>query len=194
MNKIVLLVDGQNFLKKLQSVVLDDLGEKFFDRQKFDYKRLFNEALSGYNIDERIFYSAKIRQHPKTKSKSQQLIQEQRLLKTKLEKNGFDFKISGNVRGHMVKDPNTGKESLVFKEKGVDVAIAVDAVVMACDKKVKTVILCSSDSDLQPAVSQLLERKVEVVYLGFGTSPNKGLIFTANQTVLFREKEIAACL
>ncbi|MEK7634039.1 MAG: NYN domain-containing protein, partial [Patescibacteria group bacterium] len=58
------------------------------------------------------------------------------------------------------------------------------------DKIIKTAILCSSDSDLQPAVQEARRRRVEVVYLGFGFQPNKGLTYTTNKTVLFRDYEI----
>jgi DNA-binding LacI/PurR family transcriptional regulator len=58
------------------------------------------------------------------------------------------------------------------------------------DKLLKTAILCSSDSDLQPAVQEAKKRGIEVVYLGFGFQPNKGLMYTTNATVVFRDAEI----
>lgn len=55
-------------------------------------------------------------------------------------------------------------------------------------------ILCSSDSDLQPAVAELRARKIEIVYVGFETNPNKGLSYTTNRTILLRNSEvIEAC-
>lgn len=60
----------------------------------------------------------------------------------------------------------------------------------ACDKKMDSAILCSSDSDLQPAVSELKVRKVEIVYVGFETNPNKGLSYTTNRTILLRNPEV----
>lgn len=54
--------------------------------------------------------------------------------------------------------------------------------------------LCSSDSDLQPAVAELKDRGVEIVYVGFETNPNKGLSYTTNRTILLRNSEvIEAC-
>ena len=189
-----LFVDGQNLINKLHDVAVKELGQKTFDQVNFDYKKLFDSALPGYKLSKRIFYSAKIRQHQDTLKKSQELIQKQRRLKTVLEKTGFDFVMAGNVRGNYEVDQKSGKSVLVFREKGVDVAMAVDAVIMACDKKLKTAILCTSDSDLQPTVSQLKARGVEVVYLGFSMSPNKGLIFTTSKTILFRIEEILNCI
>lgn len=60
----------------------------------------------------------------------------------------------------------------------------------AADKIVQTAILCSSDSDLQPAIKELRKRNTEVIYLGFEINPNKGLTYTTNRTILFRNSEI----
>lgn len=83
-----------------------------------------------------------------------------------------------------------GKSILIFKEKGVDVKIAVDMVTLACDKKVKEIILVSSDSDLQPAIQEVRNRNIKCAYLGFEINPNKGLTFTTNRTILIRNTEV----
>ena len=111
------------------------------------------------------------------------------MLKTHLEKQGFEVVLSGRVRGQM-EDGGRGKQVLVFKEKGVDVKIAVDMVSLSCDKKVKEIILGSSDSDLQPAIKEVRDRRVGCVYLGFETQPNKGLSYTTNRTILIRNSEV----
>ncbi len=82
------------------------------------------------------------------------------------------------------------KKLLVFKEKGVDVKIAVDMVVAACDKTATEIILASSDSDLQPAIQETRERGIKCAYLGFETQPNKGISYTTNRTILIRNSEI----
>ena len=68
--------------------------------------------------------------------------------------------------------------------------IAVDMVGLACDNKVKTIILASSDSDLQPAIGEVRRRKVTCIYLGFEAQPNKGLTYTTNRTILMRNVEV----
>ncbi len=139
-----------------------------------------------------MFYSAKLREYPETAKKSRDLILKQRILKTTLEKQGFEFVLAGNVRPHVVSV--NGKSKVIFKEKGVDVRIAVDLVSLSCDKAIKRAIICSSDSDLQPAIAEARKRGVEVVYLGFESSPNKGLMYTTNKTILFRNSEIKQCV
>lgn len=189
----VLYIDGQNFLNKLQDVLFREKKIRHFEYQKFDFTKLINTAISDLRIDRKLFYAARIRQHPDTATKSQELINKQRFLKTRLEKDGFEFIIAGNVRGNYETDLRTGKQTLVFKEKGVDVRMAVDTIAMACDKEVATAIICSSDSDLQPAITQLKQRNVSVIYLGFEFSPNKGLLHTTDRGVLFRNAEIVGC-
>lgn len=182
----ILFIDGENFLKKLEEVFKDN-KINVSDWRKFDFNGLFNKVLEGTKIDRRIFYFAKLVAHQDTEKKSKELIEKRRLLKTHLEsdKQKFEFIIAGRVRGQY-----EGRRILVFKEKGVDVRIAVDMVSFACDKKLKTAILASSDSDLQPAIKELRNRKIEVIYLGFENSPNKGITFTTNKTILIRNSEI----
>jgi uncharacterized LabA/DUF88 family protein len=97
------------------------------------------------------------------------------------------------VRAHIEKCIK-GHETLTFKEKGVDVKIATDMIMLACDKELKTAIIGSSDSDLQPAIEALRNKGVERVYLGFEDAPNKGLTYTTNRTILIRNSEVVEFL
>ncbi len=185
MNDTILLIDGENFIYKLEDV----LRERKIDKNKIDlatvdFNGLFEAPLKDFKPTRKIFYAAKLRMYEETRKKTELLIKFQRKLRNTLIKQGFEFVIAGNVRAQKV----NGK--LVFKEKGVDVKIAVDMVSLACDKKIKTAILCSSDSDLQPAIKELRKRDVEIIYLGFELNPNKGLTATTNRTILFRNSEV----
>ncbi len=60
----------------------------------------------------------------------------------------------------------------------------------SCDKKVSTIILGSSDSDLQPAITEIRNRNTNCIYLGFESQPNKGMTYTTNRTILIRNSEI----
>jgi len=184
----ILLVDGENLKGKIKAVFKEAQKEKPIWHE-FDFSGLFNKVLTGINIDRKIFYFARIKEHEERIKKSKQLIEEQRLLKTHLETQGFEVVLSGRVRGQMEEEYN-GRKVLVFKEKGVDVKIAVDMVSLSCDKKVKEIILASSDSDLQPAVKEVRNRKVNCVYLGLEAQPNKGLSYTTNRTILIRNSEL----
>jgi len=106
-----------------------------------------------------------------------------------LESQDFEFIFGGRVRGN-IKILKRGKKFVSFREKGVDVRMAVDMVGMAYRKELKTVILASSDSDLQPAVRELKGIDVECIYLGFEIEPNKGLSYTTDRTILIRNSEV----
>ncbi len=184
----ILFVDGENFIKKIRTVFGIEKKERL-NFGVYNFKGLFDKVLKDIKIDKAIFYFAHLKEHPDTKEKSKQLIEEQRLLKNSLQRQGFTVILSGRVRGQIEED-NHGKKTLIFKEKGVDVKVAVDMVVAACDGSLKTGIIGSSDSDLQPAIAELRKRNIECIYLGFEMMPNKGLAYTTNRTILIRNSEI----
>lgn len=186
--KTILFIDGENFRKKLK-FVFEDNNRKVPKWHEYNFSNLLDKALAGIQIEEKFFYFAKIKEHPKTIKKSKELIEEQRKLKTHLENQGFDVILSGQVRGQEEEDYK-GKKNLVFKEKGVDVKIAVDMVSLSCDGKVSRIILASSDSDLQPAIKEVKKRGIKCIYVGFETGINKGLSFTTDKTILIRDSEV----
>lgn len=188
MEEAILFIDGENFIYKIEDLLKKHPKGNKVDVASLNFNKIFKDPLQEYKIARKIFYAAKLHFHPETKEKSEKLIKTQRKLKNTLLKQKFEFLIAGNVRSQKI--TINGKTKMIFREKGVDVKIAVDLVSMAADKLIKTVILCSSDSDLQPAVSEVRKRGVKVVYLGFGFQPNKGLMYTTNATVVFRDAEI----
>lgn len=189
----ILLVDGQNLLNKLIKILIEGQiirGEKI-DWRNYDFNGLFAKVLEGLEIKEKLFYIAKLIEYADTKEKSKELIERQRILKTYLESQGFNVIIAGRVRKH-VKEVINGKEICDFKEKGVDVRIAIDMITMSLlDKKANNIILASSDSDLQPAIREIRKRNKNIVitYLGFEEGLNKGLTYTTNKTIVIRNSE-----
>lgn len=184
----VLLIDGENFKGKIKGI-FKEAGKERPVWYEYDFKGLLDKVLGDLPIDRKVFYFARVKEHEDSREKSRQLIEEQRLLKNHLEKLGLEVILSGRVRGQWEEGQN-GKKTLIFKEKGVDVKIAVDMVSLSCDKKAKEIILGSSDSDLQPAIKEVRERGSRCVYLGFEAQPNKGLTFTTNRTLLIRNSEV----
>lgn len=183
--KTILFIDGENFIFKIEEALRNKGVQKDqIDIAQLNYNQIFQRALSGIKIAKKIFYVAKLHSHPETKEKSDDLIKTQRKLKNQLVRQRFDFVIAGNVRSQTIGN------RVIFREKGVDVKIAVDLVSLACDKVIDTAVICSSDSDLQPAIKELRKRHIHIIYMGFEIDPNKGLAYTANQTILIRNKEI----
>ncbi len=204
---VILFVDGENFKKRIKDVlsiegVIKEKERDNLDWVRFDFNGLFNQVLQGIEINNKIFYSAKIKEHPATLEKSKILIQRSRSLKSHLESESQKLEVvmAGSVRGHSKEEIMECKKChfiekktvTIFKEKGVDVRIAVDMVSMVCDNLLETAVLASSDSDLQPAIKELRKRGKKIIYVGFENDPNKGISFTSNRTVLIRNSEIVA--
>lgn len=191
MAKCVLFIDGENFLHKIEEILnQEDKDKSIINTANINFDKLFGLPLQGLNPFKKIFYVARLHEHTQTKKKSQELISLQRKLRNKLINQKYEFIVAGNVRAQVLGEGKYAR--MVFREKGVDVRIAVDLVSMACDGELKTAILCSSDSDLQPAIAELRKRNVEVIYLGFESQPNKGLTFTTSRTILIRNSEVLA--
>lgn len=188
--KTILLIDFENFRKNAESVFAAKKIKKP-SWHLYDFKGLFQKVLNGTHVDEMVFYYAKIVEHEETKEKSRQLVEERRLLKNNLEKQNFKVVVAGRVRGFKENNAHfklTNK--LIFKEKGVDVKIAIDMVLYVVDGLAKTIILGSSDSDLQPAIHEVKKRKGNCIYLGFEASSNKGMAYNCGRAILIRDSEI----
>jgi len=190
----ILFIDGRNVQGKLTDVLNPTHDSKVqIDFATYDFAGLFRSVLSGITVDCRIFYFGRLQLHKETKEKSLELIEKQRALKSSLEKQGFEVVLAGRVRGHLERCPK-GHETLTFKEKGVDVRMAVDMITLACEGVLKTAIVASSDSDLQPAIKGLRELGAQSIYVGFERQPNKGLSATTTRTILIRTTEIEAAV
>jgi uncharacterized LabA/DUF88 family protein len=190
----VLVIDGENFIRKVYDMIRDAGQEvEEYDIARVDLSTMLSQPLAGFNIQCRNFYSARVHENLATRDKSKKLIQRQRSLKANLEHQRFNFLICGNVRSYPDFDPlkkTLGRRKPIFKEKGVDVGIAVDLVSWAYEKRYDTVILGTSDSDMQPVVKKCKEKGMRVVYLGFELMPNKGLTYTCDKTILLRGHEV----
>lgn len=195
-HKALVLIDGENFRNYVKRILVES-GETYTDDDynSIDLKSLINKIFLNENnieIKQIKYYVAKISLFAESLKYSQKKISGQRKLKMSLEKQGINFIVSGHVRRQNIIVNEKTKH--VFHEKGVDVGLAVDIMSQIIDKQFDTIVLCSSDSDLQPAVKEARKRGLSIIYLGFSINPNKGLQVTTNQTVLFRNSEIISIL
>ena len=189
--KTIVFIDGRNFISGIESVLNPEKEKgKEVDFSIYNFAGLLDRVLAGISIDKKIFYIGRLAKHEKTKEKSVELIRKQRELKTHLEKQGLEVIYAGRVRGREESCPK-GHKFLTFKEKGVDVRIAVDMITLSHNQELKVAIIGSSDSDLQPAIKELKNQGIERIYLGFEISLNKGLTYTTNRTILIRNSEVA---
>ncbi|GIW68019.1 MAG: hypothetical protein KatS3mg096_887 [Candidatus Parcubacteria bacterium] len=182
-DKKVLLIDGENFRKISDAIFYKEL-KKEFNPINFDFSNFFDFILADIKPEKKITYFSKIKYYSQTGGKSKELIKRQRKLRNILYHGGFDFCIAGIVRMQKINN------KIVFNEKGVDVKIAVDIIKYSLIEKVSQLIICSSDSDLQPAIKESRNTGTKFIYLGFEEKPNKGLMYTTHQTILIKSKTL----
>ena len=104
-----------------------------------------------------------------------------------LNRQGFKVIRGGTLRADY-RSPQDKKPK--YREKGVDVSLAVAMVSRTCDGSVDTVYLMASDSDYQPAVAKVRKRGKKVIYVGFEINPNLGLIAKTNDRIIIPNKTV----
>lgn len=179
-----LYLDGQNFLRRIKEVIRRR-GVTDFDVTKVDFWGLLNHVFRNRQVDLASIYFAQVRPYEDTKEKSEELMAREAALKELLERQGFRYVTGGIVRAR------THGGEVTFEEKGVDVTIAVEITRDILEQTIGTVILGSSDSDLQPVVKLAKEKKVKLIYLASRARYNRGLQATADETVFMEAADIA---
>jgi len=171
--RVIIFLDGSNFYHRLRDSELN--FKKLLD---FNYKK-FAEWLSyGRFIISCIYYVGLVRKE-KGNSKSEELVRNQQKLFANLRNQGWEIK-TGFMMAH-VKD---------YKEKGVDVKLAVDILDMAYQDKYDTAIVVSSDTDLIPGIIRAKELGKKIEYIGFSHRPSFAMQRYANLTRLLSKIEL----
>lgn len=191
----VLFIDGENFLHKVEDILkAEKLIKHKTDIVRMDIQHLISTVLKDYSIKSAHYYGARVTPHdhiPEIAEKSRSVVDSQRRFIRNLRNQNIEFIVCGFVRLMEVKVcKKCGQKAYVFKEKGVDVRIAVDAISMARNGVLGTALLCSSDSDMQPMIAELQKQNVNVIYVSFEGKPNGNLTRQCDGTVAFRKSEI----
>lgn len=192
--KTIVYIDGQNFLYKAADVLIESkkIREKQ-DLHTFSFRSLIEDLLGEKGIEIR-FYGTRLRRYQEPTDiakKSKIMVDSQRRLRNTLNAQDVLFIESGKLKlrdGDICK--TCGKQDARFQEKGVDVRIAVDMIVDACDDEAQKLVLVSSDTDLLPAVQNVIARGKDVVYVGFSDKLTKAIVATATETQIIRDAEI----
>lgn len=156
----------------------------------YDFHGLLNAVIDdypNYKREEKRFYVAKPKPHKDIPDTSTRMLETHRSLGGHLHRQGFEVITAGRVRADY---RNSGDKKPTFREKGVDVRIAVDMIAMACDHRLTKALLVASDSDYQPAVAELRKRGIPVIYVGFEINPNLGLIAKTNDRIIIPNKTV----
>ncbi len=192
-NRAIVYIDGENFIHRIE----DALKAKKFIKKKeeithFAVRELLKPILSEYKKLEIRYYGTKIRLHdisdPKVLEHAKVMVESQRRFKRNLLNQNIEFIVAGSLRVREVLCYKCKKMNLVFKEKGVDVRLAVDLVGEAKPKVTQVVV--SSDSDLLPAIIVAKQQKSRIIYLHHAEQPNYAMIKASDEERVFTTRQI----
>lgn len=173
--RIIIFIDGSNFYHRLKYLTKDtDCSLLNFNFVKFC------EWLCGDNqLVEIRYYIGAIRRQKN--SKSEELYNNQQRLFYKLQQKNIKI-ILGQLIQHKDKS---------YHEKGVDVRLSVEMIRLALQDKYDVAYLLSSDTDLVPAVEEILSLGKKVKYIGADDSQSFGLSKTTQNYLILRQGEIS---
>jgi len=166
------LIDGSNFYFKLKDL-------DFHNLLSFDFSSFAKDLADRNNrVVQANYYIGKVRTDGGKRTREMQANQQK--LFALLKKHKFKYTL-----GFLLK--SDGK----FREKGVDVNIAVDILVAAYENLCDKIILVSSDTDLVPAIKKARQKGKEVEYVGFSHQPSLALIANCTSSRLLTKGDLS---
>ena len=166
-----LLIDGSNFYFKLKDLKLNRLLDfNFGEFAKF-------LSRSGKVIGAK-YYVGRVKQDGT--SHADKMLADQQKLFINLKKHKFQY-----VLGYLLKSDGG------YREKGVDVHIAIDMLVAAYENLCDRIILVSSDTDLEPAIWKAKQKGKVVEYVGFSHKPSVAMVRFCSESTLLKKEDLA---
>lgn len=191
---IIIYIDGENFLHRVEDILKSAkvIKEKT-EITKLSIRQLLLQILPEYTNPEIRYYGTKIRlsdiDDKVVLKRAAEIAESQRRLKRDLTKQTIEFITAGSLRVREVHCRHCNKTTLVFKEKGVDVRMAVDIIEDA--KPNAHQIIVSSDSDLLPAINVArYTKKSRITYIHHAEQPNYAMIKASNESRVFTNNQI----
>jgi len=174
--RAIVFIDGSNFYHRLRYLTKnkEKISLSDFDFINFAY-RICGEA----ELIEVRYYIGAIRRQ-KNNPKSEEMYAGQQRLFFKLQRQNIKV-ILGQLIQHRDKS---------YHEKGVDVRMAVEMIRLARQDKYDIAYLLSSDTDLVPAVEEVLSLGKRVRYIGAADSQSFGLSKITGDYVILRPEDI----
>ncbi len=146
----------------------------------FDYRKLA-EVISGGKKIEIEYCVGEIRYNSRD-AKAKRLFSGQQKLFFNLQNQDIRLKL-----GYMLK--SNGK----YREKGVDVRIALEILRGALKDEYQNCFIISSDTDLIPAIQDARSAGKKVIYVGFKDSLSNALQAVCSKTIILDKKLIKIC-
>lgn len=165
-----MLIDGSNFYFKLKDLGLHNL-------LSFNFSAFAKYLASNMQVVKAIYYVGKIKTDGT--AKSEKMLADQQRLFVNLRKHNFKYSL-----GYLLKSNSK------FREKGVDVNIAVDILIATYEDLCNHVILVSSDTDLLPAIKKAKEKGKTVEYIGFSHQPSLAMVANCSKSRLLTKEDL----
>lgn len=173
--RVAVLIDGSNFYHYLKS---REIGFPFNTGAKFNYRLFVDSLIGDRECVARNYYVGIVRNFDKSK-RSAEMVRKQQKFLSGLQNNGFTIR-----KGRIMYDEGRPRE------KGTDVAIALDMALGAVRDEFDTVILISSDTDLVPALREIKMVGKKAEYVGFSHQPSYGIQKNVSSSTLLSPADI----
>ena len=174
--KAIVFIDGSNFYHRLKFLTKDKPKLRLLD---FDFVNFCNWLCEKDTLVEIRYYIGVVRRQ-NNNSKSEKMYANQQRLFFNLQRQQVKI-ILGQLIQHHDKS---------YHEKGVDVKIAVEMIRFAKQDKYDIVYLVSSDTDLVPAVEEVLSFRKKVKYIGASDMQSFGLTKATGNYLILRPEDI----
>ncbi len=182
----VVLIDGENLVYGIRTLLADAQGKRAAREiiQGFDFRGLLEELLSDNKPVEILWFGARLQRYDMTdelREKSERYIRNQAKFMNHIQQQKIQFIKVGYLRAREL-DPCQQCQHASWKltEKGVDVGLAVRAVVEASEDT--ELVIVSADTDLLPALQQAKKRGARLIHVGYEYRPIAALSRAADIT------------
>ena len=173
--RVAVFIDGSNFYHYLKS---QEVGFPFNTGAKFNYRLFVDSLVGNRECVARNYYTGIIRNFDKSE-RSAKLVRGQQKFLSGLQNDGFTI-----TRGRIMYDAGRPRE------KGTDVAIALDMALGAVQDSFDIGILISSDTDLVPALRVVRQNGKRAEYVGFFHRPSFGIQKNVHSSTLLSRADI----
>lgn len=177
MKKAIVFIDGSNFYYRLKHIIKK--GANNTSLLDFNYQKFCLWLCGDFEVVEIRYYIGVVRRK-NNDQKSEKLYNDQQRLFRKLQKHQVRI-----VLGMLIQHPDK-----TYHEKGVDVRLAVEMIKLARENKYDTAFLISSDTDLVPAVEEVLLLGKKVKYIGATDSQSFGLSKITGDYLILRPEDV----
>ena len=174
--RVIVFIDGNNFYHRLRYLTTN---RKTISLLAFDFVGFCKWLCKNNELVEIRYYIGVVRRQ-KNNVKSEKMYTDQQRLFFKLQRQNVKI-----ILGQLIQHRDG-----TYHEKGVDVRLAVEMIRLARQNKYDIVYLLSSDTDLVPAVEEVLTFNKKVRYIGAADSQSFGLSKITGNYLILRPEDI----